>query len=161
MKITEEIFNKKIKPLFARSLYSSIATVNEQGLAHVSPIGSVVLVSKDKGVYFEKFTKNIPLNVNTSQYATIMSVNTSKWYWLKSLIRGKFSTPPAIRIVIKLGQLRKEKENEGRRFKRKVSIFKRTKGYQMLWKDMSHIREFEVIEYKPVYIGQMTREQFK
>ena len=160
MKMTDEIFKQKIKPLFAKAMYSSIATVNEQGLAHVSPIGSVMLVNKDRGVYFEKFTKNIPLNSKVNKYATIMCVNTSQWYWLKSLFKGQFVTPPAIRIVVKLGELRKETENEGKIFKRKVSLFKRTKGYQMLWKDMSHIREFEIIEYKPVYIGQMTREQF-
>ena len=160
MKITDEIFNKKIKPLFAQAVFCSVATVNEKGQPHVSPIGSVVLLDKSKGIYFEKFTKSIPQNANNNQYATIMSVDDGKWFWLKSLIKGKFNKPPAIRLLVKLGELRKETDKEGQIFKRKVKLFKATKGYQMLWKDMSHIREFEILEYKPVFIGKMTRDQF-
>jgi len=160
MKITDEIFKTKIKPLFAQAMFCSIATVNEKGFAHVSPIGSVVLLNKNKGIYFEKFTKSIPKNAITNQYATIMSVNDGKWFWLKSLMQGKFKKPPAIRLLVKLGELRKGTDQEGQIFKRKVNIFKRTKGYQLLWKDMSHIREFEIIKYKPVFISTMTSDQF-
>jgi hypothetical protein len=161
MKMTNKIFNTKIKPMFARAMYSSIATVNEKGIPHVSPIGSVFLVDKNKGYYFEKFTKNIPANLKNNNFATIMSVNDGKWFWLKSLIKGAFKRPPAIRIVVKLGQLRKPKGNEGVTFKKRVNIFRLTKGYNLLWKDMSHIREFEIIEYKPVYISKMTSIQFQ
>ena len=160
MKITNKIFNSKIKPLFAQAMYCSVATVNHKGQPHISPIGSIVLLNKNKGLYFEKFTKSIPNNADSNPYATIMCVNDRKWFWLKSLIAGKFKKPPAIRLLVKLGKLRKESDQEGNIFKRKVKLFKKTKGYQMLWKDMSHIREFEIIEYKPVYIGQMTRDQF-
>lgn len=161
MKITDEIYTKKIKPLFAKSTFCSVATVTEEGLPHVSPIGSIVLLNKDKGQFFEKFTKNIPINTSQNSYATIMCVNDGKWFWLKSLIMGKFKTPPAIRLVVKMGALRVGTEKEGRIFKNKVKLFKKTKGYQMMWQEMSMIREFEIIEYKPVYIGKMTREQFQ
>ena len=83
MKITDELFKHKIKPLFAKAMFTSVATITEDGRPHVSPIGSVYLTSKDKGYYFEKFTKNIPKNSNHCNYATLMSVNVSKWFWLK------------------------------------------------------------------------------
>ena len=89
-----------------------------------------------------------------------MSVNVSKWYWLKSLFKGGFMTPPAIRLLVKLGDLREETNNEASVFKRKVSPFKWSKGYDLMWKEMSLIREFEILEYKPVFIGKMTKEQF-
>lgn len=161
MKITDEIFNQKIKPLFAKSTFCSIATINSEGFAHVSPIGSVILYDKSHGVFFEKFSKKIPENIKINQLATIMCVNDGKWFWLKSLLKGKFKTPPAIRLVVKFGALREEKKEEGKIFKRKVNIFKATKGYQLLWSDMSHLREFEIIDCKPVYISSMTSEQFK
>ncbi|MCF6288516.1 MAG: pyridoxamine 5'-phosphate oxidase family protein [Proteobacteria bacterium] len=160
MKITDEIFNKKIKPLFAKSTFCSIATINSDGFAHVSPIGSVILHDKSHGVFYEKFTKNIPQNIKTNQLATIMCVNDGKWFWLKSLLKGKFKSPPAIRLVVKFGELRKEQDKEGKIFKRKVNIFKATRGYKILWSEMSDIREFEIIDYKPVYISSMTSEQF-
>ena len=161
MKITNEIYNNKIKPLFAQSVFCSVATVTDEGLPHVSPIGSIVILNKDKGQFFEKFTKNVPKNTNKNPYATIMCVNDGKWFWLKSLISGRFKNPPAIRLVVKMGELREGTEKEGRIFKNKVKLFKKTKGYQMMWKDMSQIREFEIIDYKPVFIGHMTRDQFK
>ena len=30
----------------------------------------------------------------------------------------------------------------------------------MLWVQMSNIRDFEMLEYKPVFIGKMTQNQF-
>jgi hypothetical protein len=160
MKMTDEIYKSKIKPLFAKAMFTSVATVTEEGMPHVSPIGSVFLINKDKGFYFEKFTKNIPKNSEHMPYATLMSVNVSKWFWLKSLLKGQFRTPPAIRLLVKLGELREKSDKETSSFKKKVSIFKLTKGYDLMWKDMSLIREFEIVEYKPVFIGKMTKNQF-
>jgi uncharacterized pyridoxamine 5'-phosphate oxidase family protein len=160
MKITDEVFKNKIKPLFAKAMFTSVATATEEGRPHVSPIGSVFLLNKDKGFYFEKFTKSIPKNSKHTPYATLMSVNVSKWFWLKSLLKGQFKSPPAIRLLVKLGELREKSNHEASVFKRKVSLFKRTKGYDLMWKDMSLIREFEIVEYKPVFIGKMTKGQF-
>ena len=161
MKIYDKLFKEKVKPLFSQALYCSVATVNEQGIPHVTPIGSVVLKDKANGWFFQKFTKNIPENANNCEFATIMAVNAGRWFWLKSLLKGSFKEPPAMRILVKLGQVRPATTEEGEKFKRRVNLFKRTKGYDMMWKDMSHIREFEIIEYKPVFIGQMTKNQFK
>ncbi len=160
MKVDELMFKEKIKPVFSQAMFCSVATVNAEGMPHVSPIGSVVLNNSQSGWFFQKFTKNIPLNAEHCEYATIMAVNSSRWFWLKSLLKGAFKQPPAMRILVKLGQVRPATEKEGGKFKRRVNIFKRTKGYDMMWKDMSHIREFEIIEYKPVFIGKMTKNQF-
>ncbi|MFK8010423.1 MAG: pyridoxamine 5'-phosphate oxidase family protein, partial [Marinicellaceae bacterium] len=86
MNITDKIYQQKIKPLFAQSTFCSVATVNDEGIPHVSPIGSIVLLNKDKGMFFEKFTKNVPKNTQKNSYATIMCVNDGKWFWLKSLL---------------------------------------------------------------------------
>ncbi|WP_154223226.1 pyridoxamine 5'-phosphate oxidase family protein [Marinicella rhabdoformis] len=161
MKVDDLKFREKIKPVFSQAVFCSVATVNAEGIPHVSPIGSVVLNDRNSGWFFQKFTKNIPLNAEHCEYATIMAVNSGRWFWLKSLIKGSFKQPPAMRILVKLGQVRPATEKEGQKFKRRVNIFKRTRGFDMMWKDMSHIRDFEVIEYKPVFIGQMTRNQFK
>lgn len=160
MKITNAVYKNKVKPLFSQAVFCSVATVNQQGQPHVTPIGSVVLTDKNSGWFFQKFTKNIPQNADHCQYATIMAVNDGKWFWLKSLIKGQFNHPPAMRILVKLGQLRPATEAESQKFKRRVSVFKHTKGHAMMWQDMANIREFEIIDYKPVYIGQMTAQQF-
>ena len=160
MQVTDQMFKQKIKPLFSQAVFCSVATVNAEGIPHVTPIGSVVLKNKNQGWFFQKFTKNIPQNAEHCEYATLMAVNDGKWFWLKSLLKGQFKNPPAMRLLVKLGDLRPATETEAEKFKRRVSVFKHTKGYAMMWQDMANIREFEIIEYKPVYIGQMSSQQF-
>ena len=50
---------KVIKRLFNRSFNSSfhyaLATVNDKGEPHVTPIGSLILLEPGHGVYFEEF----------------------------------------------------------------------------------------------------------
>lgn len=161
MKINEQLFKQKIKPLFSQAMFCSVATVDPDGIPHVSPIGSVVLEDKNQGWFFQKFTKNIPINTIGSEYATIMAVNDNKWFWLKSILKGRFKQPPAMRILVRLGQLKPASEQQSKKFRRRVGLFKRTKGYRMMWQEMSDVREFEIIEYRPVYIGAMTAAQFK
>ncbi len=160
MKINEQLFKEKIKPLFSRAVFCSVATVDVEGKPHVSPIGSVVLRDMKQGWFFQKFTKNIPQNANSCEYATIMAVNDSKWFWLKSIFKGQFKKPPAMRLLVKLGEVRCANEAETQKFQRRVGLFKRTKGYQLMWQEMANIREFEIIDYKPIYVGQMTKQQF-
>jgi len=160
MQVTDQLFKQKIKPLFSHAVFCSVATVSAEGMPHVTPIGSVVLKDKSCGWFFQKFTKNIPLNAEHCEFATIMAVNDGKWFWLKSLFKGQFKNPPAMRMLVKLGSLRPASEAESQKFKRRVRLFKYTKGHTMMWQDMADIREFEIIEYKPIYIGQMTGKQF-
>lgn len=89
-----------------------------------------------------------------------MAVNDSKWFWFKSVLKGQFKKPPAMRLLVKLGTLRPATDSEAQKFKRKVNIFRHTKGYSKMWQDMAEIREFEILEYKPVFIGNMTQQQF-
>ncbi|TDR20495.1 pyridoxamine 5'-phosphate oxidase family protein [Marinicella litoralis] len=159
MQINDQLFKTKIKPLFSQAVFVAVATVNQAGMPHVTPIGSVVLKDKNRGWFFQKFTKNIPQNAEHCEYATLMAVNDGKWFWLKSLIKGQFKQPPAMRLLVKLGDLRPATEAEAQKFKRRVSLFKHSKGHALMWQDMANIREFEIIEYKPIYIGQMTAKQ--
>ncbi|MGJ8662616.1 MAG: pyridoxamine 5'-phosphate oxidase family protein [Marinicella sp.] len=161
MKVDQTLFKQKIKPLYSQAIFCSVATVSPDGIPHVSPIGSVVLTDHTSGWFFQKFTRNIPLNTEQCEYASIMAVNDGKWFWLKALLKGQFKQPPAMRLLVKLGKLRPATEEEAQKFKRRVSLFKHTKGHAMMWQDMAQIREFEIIEYKPVFIGKMTHQQFK
>jgi len=158
--MNEQIFNNKIRPLFSQAMFCSVATVNANGIPHVTPIGSVVLKNQNSGWFFQKFTKKIPKNTEHCEYATLMAVNSNKWFWLKSVFKGGFKTPPAMRLTVKLGDYRPATETEAKKFQKRVGMFKRSKGYQLMWSEMSDIREFEILEYKPVYIGKMTQQQF-
>lgn len=104
----QKIFEKA----FRSSLHYSIATINEDGTPHVTPIGSLILLDGNKGVYFEYFTRKMPSNFKVNQNVCVLAVNSGKWFWLKSLLRGRFGEPPAVRIKGTVGIKRKVSDEE-------------------------------------------------
>lgn len=114
MDITENW--KAVKDLFRASFKSSfhyaIATVNGEGEPHVTPIGSLILGKPGHGLYFEEFPRKLPANYKINQQACVLAVNSSRWYWIKSLFTGRFSSPPAVRLHGLVGEIREASEKE-------------------------------------------------
>jgi hypothetical protein len=106
----------EIKRIFDKSFKSSfhyaLATVNENGEPHVTPSGSLLLRKPGHGLYFEEFPRQLPQNLLHNQQVCILAVNSSRWFWIKSLFRGQFTSPPAIRLFGTAGQLREATEKE-------------------------------------------------
>ncbi len=152
---------KDIKRLFNNtfksSFHYSIASVTERGEPHVTPIGSLLLGKPGHGFYFEKFTKHLPQNYNSNKQICILAVNSSKWFWLKSLLLGKFTSPPAVRLHGKVGDLREATDKEVILWQKRVKRVSFSKGHALMWRDMSMVRDIEFTKVEPVYIGEMTR----
>lgn len=144
--------------VFRSSLHYSIGTVNEDGTPHVTPIGSLIFLDVNKGVYFEYFTRKMPLNFKVSQNVCVLAVNSGKWFWLKSLLRGKFHEPPAIRLKGTAGIKRKATDEEKGIWHRRIGPLRLSKGYNLLWADMDEVREihFHTVEF--VNLGKMTEQ---
>ena len=87
-----------IRRLFARafrsSFHFSMATVTADGLPHVTPVGSLLLTSPGSAIYFEEFTRRMPLNFRDNQNVCVLAVRSGLVFWLWSLLRGRFPTPP-------------------------------------------------------------------
>lgn len=153
---------KKIRKLFERafrsSLHYAIATVNENGTPHVTPIGSLMLLDGNKGAYFEYFTRKMPLNFKKNQNVCVLAVNSGKWFWLKSLFRGKFKEPPAIRLRGTVGIKRKVSDQEKALWHKRIGPFRFSKGYYLLWKDMDEVREIDFHSIEFVHLGEMTQD---
>ncbi|MDD2921613.1 MAG: pyridoxamine 5'-phosphate oxidase family protein [Anaerolineales bacterium] len=151
----------KIKRLFKQSFRSSfhyaIATVNEHGEPHVTPIGSLILGDAGQGMYFEEYPSQLPHNFETNKQVCVLAVNSSPWFWLKSLIRGRFVDPPAIRLYGIAGEVRAATDIEIALLRRRVRKVSFTKGHAILWKNMSKVREIKFSRMEPVLIGEMTR----
>ncbi|MCG7550732.1 hypothetical protein [Pseudoalteromonas sp. Of7M-16] len=154
----------EIKSLFKCSFKSSfhyaIASVTDDGEPHITPIGSLILAEPGKGYYFEKFTKQLPSNGRTQPKICVLAVNGGMWFWLKSLIKGEFGSRPAVRLYGTLGVLRDATDSEKARFQRRVKSTRFTRGYKLLWKDMSKVREIEFDRVEQVKIGAMTKRFF-
>ncbi|PCJ15653.1 MAG: hypothetical protein COB02_17860 [Candidatus Cloacimonadota bacterium] len=147
---------KQIKNLIKKSLFCSISTITKDGHPHSSPIGSVFLIDENRGYFIEMFTKSCSHRHPIQNKACIMVINTSPWFWLKSLFLGKFTTIPGVRLLVDLKEKRAGTDQEKQRFLKKVKIFSLLKGHKILWSSMGPIREFTVDKIIPLNMGKMT-----
>lgn len=151
----------KIRRHFTKSVLSnlhvSIATVDANNLPVNTPIGSLFLNKDQTGFYFEKFPSKLPLNAIDNKNICVLAVNSSLWFWIKSLSRLKFNNFPAIRLYGQLGAKRKATATELARFKRRTKPFKYFKGYNYLWGDMEDVREITFTRAEKINLGKMTK----
>lgn len=144
------------KASFRSSLHCAIATVNENSQPRVTPIGSIILGEPGRGIYFEEFTHQMPQNFSTSKEICVLAVNSNRWFWLTSLVRGKFSTLPAIRLYGRAGIVREATDTEIQLWQKRVKSLRFTKGHCVLWKHMRRVRELEFSHIEPINLGAMT-----
>lgn len=150
----KEHFRKCIKA----NMHVAIASVDENHIPTVTPIGSLFLNANQTGFYFEKFATKLNKNSKTNKSICILAVNTGKWFWIRSLFKGKFSAYPAVKLYGELGEKRDATSKEFRAFQRRVRSTKSLKGHQYLWKDMSQVREIKFTKAEKINLGTMTKE---
>jgi hypothetical protein len=150
------VVKKIFKNSFASSFHFSIASVDQNHKPHVTPIGSLILGKPGHAIYFEEFTNQLKINIQANNHICVLAVNSSKWFWLKSLILGHFSEPPAIRLSGKSGILRKATSAEIKIWKMRVKLVSLTKGHKIMWRQMGMVREVIFSEIHPVHISTMT-----
>ena len=144
-----------IRRVIARSLYCSIASIDEDGRPRVTPIGSVYLDHGGKGYFLEKFTSGLPFNIDRGSPICLMAVDIRIGFWLRALLKGRFTSPPAIRLRGIAGPRRDVTEKEREFFLRKVSKLRWTRGYTLLWGDFRYARDLDFSTEIPVRLGMM------
>jgi len=150
------IVKKLFKKAFSSSFHYSIASIDLNGKPHVTPIGSLILGEPGHAIYFEEFTSQLPENLKNNKFISILAVDSSKWFWLKSLIKGKFTEPPALRLNGEAGILREATRIEINLWHKRVKSVAFTKGHKIMWQRMGKVREIEFTSIEPVHIGSMT-----
>ena len=145
-----------VNDAYKASRYFAFASVNPDGAPHVTPIGSLVLYDKCLGIYSEEYPQKMPVNFKQNQRVCVMAINNGIVFWLKSVIKGKFPSFPGIRLTGVVGERRKGTREEIDGWLRRVKIFKRFKGYHLLWKNMKYVREIHFDGVLPVRAGRMS-----
>ncbi len=143
---------------FKTSFHYAIATVSKNGEPHVTPIGSLILGRPGFGFYFEKFPQHLPHNLSNNSHICVLAVNSARWFWLKSLVGGRFSSPPAVRLHGVAGELREATEREIMLWQKRVKPMSFSKGHALMWRDMSMVREVQFTRVEPVHLGEMTQD---
>ena len=151
-----EVVKRLFKESFKSSFHYAIATVSENGKPHITPIGSLILSKPGHGFYFEEFPQNLPRNLGSNNQVCVLAVNSSKWFWFTSLVGGKFSSPPAVRLHGEAGELREATDKEIALWQKRVQPVSFSKGHAEMWRRMSMVRDIKFSKVEPVHIREMT-----
>lgn len=138
------------------SLHSALATVNPDGSPHVTPIGFVFLRDDYTAFYFEEYSKRIPENLAHDARVCLMVVNSDRFFWLKSLYKGRFSSLPGIRLYGVCGERRLATEHERAAYQARVKSLRKLKGYRLIWQDLRYVRDIKLERFEPVVYPTMS-----
>ncbi len=145
-------FNKS----FRTNFHMAVASVNNENLPDVTPIGSLFLNRDQTGFYFEKYPDTLPKNAGYNKNICILGVNSNMWFWLRSLFKGRFKTYPAVKLYGKLGERRPATNKEISRLNRRMKATRGLKGNRYLWGEMKFVREIEFTNARITQMGKMT-----
>lgn len=146
----------EIRRIFARSFYTSIATVDAEGLPHVTPIGSLLLHPESgRGFWFERFTTTMPRHLERDAHLCALAVDTRLRVWGRALLAGRFEAAPGVRLAGIAGARRQATQREMELFQRRVKLVRWTRGYKILWSRFGSGREVTFDRVLPIRLGRM------
>lgn len=145
---------KKVKSVLeqgqASSIYCSIATVSPDNTPHITPVGTVFLRDDQTGYFFDHYAETLGENIDRNPDVCIMAVNAGRFFWFRSLLKGRFVAPPGVRLYGKAGPVREATPEEIEKIENRVKPSRWMKGARLLWTDFTHVRDVDFSSYKPV-----------
>jgi predicted pyridoxine 5'-phosphate oxidase superfamily flavin-nucleotide-binding protein len=79
--------------------YCAFSTVNEDGSPRVAPYTSLILGDNGQGFYFDELSQNTSSNLERDQRICVLIVKNNKWFWIKTVIFGRFAVVPKNRTM--------------------------------------------------------------
>ncbi len=156
---------KEIKQTFREcyksTAFYSVATVSADGTPHAAPIGGLFLKENNMGFFLDIFLSKTTKNLVSNQRICVLAVNCSKLFWLKSLFRGTFNRPSAVRLYGTVGERREATKEEQSTFRAQIKPLRKFKGYNLLWKDLKYARDIHFDSFEPVNLGKMSSAHWK
>lgn len=146
---------------FKSCAHFAVATVNENGTPHVTPIGALILRDNRTGFYFDEYPRKTNANLKRNPRVCVMAVNADKAFWGMALMEGKFRKPPAVRLSGTVGESRPATPDEVGAWQKKIAIAKGTKGYDLMWRQMARVRDITFDSFEPIDLKEMTVDLWK
>ncbi len=140
------------------SLHCAVASIGVDGHPHVTPIGSVMLTEPGRGVYLDVINVHLSRNLDRDPRVTVLAVDSRRSAWMRAMLRGRFDSPPGVRLIGSAGETRPLRDDERERFERRVRLAVRTRGGRQLWGDPAKFRarDLTFTAVAPVRIPAMT-----
>ena len=159
MQITNENWQKirhYYNEYLKKSICCSFATTSSENEPDVTPIGSLILRDDFSGFFFDIFPTVMADNLEDNGRVCLLLVNTSMFFWFQSFRKGVFEKPAGIKLAGTVGKKRQATSEEKEAFLEKYKRMKRLKGFNILWGDLTYVRDVTFTDYYPIYTGAMT-----
>ena len=130
--------------------YCAFSTVNEDGSPRIAPYTSMILGKNKQGFYFDELSHHTSSNLERDQRICVLIVKNNKWFWIKTVVFGRFDHPPGIRLMGTVGKKREATQQEINAFKRPLKSLKLFKGYELIWGFMKYGREIHFDDFETV-----------
>lgn len=140
----------------ASSLHFSIGSVGADGMPSVTPIGTVFLRPDGTGFFFDAHTSALARNLALDPRVCVMAVDSSRAFWLRSLLAGRFTSAPGFRLYGTAGGLRPATAEELAAVGRRIRATRWLRGHRLLWNDFTHVRDLSFVSCRPVSYPVMT-----
>lgn len=131
------------------------ATINDDGSPRMAPYSSLILGENSKGFYFDHFSQHMTKNMDRDGKICVLLLNNSKWFWIKTVLFGRFDHAPGIRLMGTVGKRRDATREEIEAFKKPLRKLKPFKGYNPLWGVMEQGRDIFFESFETVKCGPM------
>lgn len=137
------------------AMHCSVATVDEQLQPTITPIGTLFLRENQSGFFFDTYAESFKQNLPQNNKACIQAINSSRLFWLKSLLKGQFGDYPGVRLYVEIGNLRPATQQERLQISQRIQVLKWSKGSQLIWSDFNQVRDFTVHAFRWVKYPKM------
>ena len=145
-----------VKRAVASSLHCTIASHGPGDRVHLTPIGSLILADVGRAFYFDVFNRDLGRHVAIDPRVAILAVDSRRGMWLRSLLSGRFASPPGVRLDGTVGPARRSSLDEVRQFQRVVGPLVRTRGGAKLWGRLPVVRDVTISSVTWLQIGDLT-----
>ncbi|MBV1913833.1 MAG: pyridoxamine 5'-phosphate oxidase family protein [Pseudomonadales bacterium] len=132
------------------TVYCSIASINSDGMPNITPIGTVFLRDDNTGYFFDHYTSTLAENLDRDPRLCLSAVDAGKFFWFRSFLKGRFVSPPGVRLYGEAGPLREASPAEIALIEDRVRPTRWLKGSRLLWTNFTHVRDLTFTEYRPV-----------
>jgi hypothetical protein len=149
--LIQKIFDAGIKS----SKHCAIASVDRHGAPHVTPIGFIFLRDDRTAFYFEQYTRALPDNFAHNKAVCLMVVNSGLRFWFQSLLVGKFSSHPGVRLHGEVGDARPARPAELATLQERIGGARSLKGSKLIWSGLQTVRDIRITGVSAVRYPRM------
>ncbi|GAB2506211.1 pyridoxamine 5'-phosphate oxidase family protein [Nocardia heshunensis] len=128
----------------------AIASVDPEGIPNITPVGTVFFRDDSTAFYFDQYTSTLARNLDTNPQICLLAVDSGSGFWFRSLLRGRFSTLPGVRLYGTAGPRRPATESELNQVRNRVRPMQFLKGGRLLWSNFTHVRDITFTTARPV-----------